>query len=467
MFNTNLFTIKSVFKGLALAASSVFFLAGCDSNDNDPLASSKLRVVHASPDAPKVQLSLNGALFNSGAMYDYGQATAHERRSPGVDALAVEAILPGGTSVTVIGPVDLSIEPDTNYDVFAIGSVGSETLEPFVMSRSDTFDKSQVRISVAHLAEGVPMVDVYATAPGADLEMVSPTGSFSYTETLGPLVVPAGDYQIRVTLTGMKEAVYDSGTLGLPAGADFTIAAVNNTSATTANATSKSPVSLLIVNGDSISTAYSLGDGAELRVGHNSADAPAVDIVVNNNTDMPLVEDLSFPDFTGYVSVPAADYNVKVLEANSTDADEAVINADLSLQNGTIYSVIALNEFAEIEPLVLVDNPRRIATEAKLRVVHGSSLAGEVDIYLTEEGADISAIDPALSNIPFKADSGYLSVAEGTYDVTVTATGSKDAAIEPATIMLSSGGVYTIVARDELDLMGVGVTLLDDFLANQ
>lgn len=119
---------------------------------------------------------------------------------------------------------------------------------------------------------------------------------------------------------------------------------------------------------------------------------------------------------------------------------------------------------ASIEPLILENDTRPVSTEAKLRIVHASPTTGLVDLYLVAPSTDISSVEPNFSDIDFKAETGYLSVAEGDYDVIVTAKGSKTPAIGPATIKLSNGGVYTIMARDNNGGgTPLGVVLADDF----
>ncbi|MDP4944668.1 MAG: DUF4397 domain-containing protein, partial [Alishewanella sp.] len=96
-------------------------------------------------------------------------------------------------------------------------------------------------------------------------------------------------------------------------------------------------------------------------------------------------------------------------------------------------------------------------------VKSGSTLAGPVDIYVTATN-DISAATPAFAAVPFKADTGYVSLAEGTYFVTVTPAGSKTAAIGPLSLDLEANKIYTAVARDGVGLTdNVGLILLDDF----
>ncbi len=420
---------------LILLASAV--LAACGSESNTPQTS--LRVVHASPDAPKVNVLLNGDAVLTEV--DYKQGSGFDQLDRGTYDVTVDAITPGG-DVTVITVADAVLAADTDYSVLAIGKVANNTLEALVITNPRTaVPAGQVRAQVVHGAPDAPPVSVYVTAPGADLAGATALGTFSFGDELGPVEVPAGSYQIRVTLAGNPAAVvYDAGTVALASGANLLLVAVANTT------TGSAPISLLVNDGSTQSELLDVGTPADVRAGHLSPDAPAVDVIVNDDLENPLFNAATYPALTAYESVPPATYNVKVVD----DATQAltVINANLTLAAGVSYSVLAVGPLATIEPLVLTDDRRSIATEARVRIVHGSPAAGNVDIYVAAPGTNISTINPSFANVAFKANTGYVGLTAGTYEVSVTPAGAKTPVAIFATLPIANGDIFTVIARD-------------------
>lgn len=441
---------------------SMLVLTACSSDNDTPLSPpppppppaelTKVQVLHGSPDAPMVNVLIDGNEVLGDV--DYKSGSGILTLNAGTYSVQVDGILPSGPA-PVIGPVDLDFATDTIYTIAAVNNVAA--IEPVVISQPDTpVSAGSARLFVLHGAAAAPQVDVFVTAPGADLTASAPVGTFSFKETIGPAEVTAGDYQVRVTPAGDPAAVvYDSGTLTLNDGDDLTLAAVPNTSGGAA------AISLAALTGAGSAVFLDVNTPTSFQAVHASPDAPDVDVLVDGDV---IVPGLAFPDATGFVEVPGGTYTVAVTVAGNPGA-VAIGPVDLDLETGERYSVFAVDELANIEALVLSDDPRRVATNAKVRIVHASPTAQDVDIYVTAVGADITAEMPTLENIPFKANTGYLALPAGDYDVTVTPTGTKTAAIGPATISIADSGIYTAVARDPLPgAMDFGLILLDDFV---
>lgn len=442
-----------------LAAAALTLLSGCNSDDDpaqaEPVAMTSLKVVHAVSDAPAVKLDGGDRIQVS--RLDFAGSTVQLMLPAGSYNLKADALLPENKTARVIEANGLNLLENLNYTVFVVGSAANASIQPLVVTAPDTpVTAGNARVQVVHAAAAAPAVDIHLTVPETPLAAGTVTATLDFGKNTAPVQVTAGNYRVRITLPGtVSPVLFDSGTVNLAAGADVTVAAINNRFAGTA------PVSLLAVNADgTFADIKDSNSKADVRVVHAVSDAPAVDVLLNNN---PAITALKFPDATGYTSLAPASYNVKV--AANADNSVVVINADLALTAGSYSTVIATGSLTQnnISPLVLTDVPRRIATEAKLRLVHASSLAGNVDIYLTKTN-DISTATASFSNVPFKGDSGYVAVTPGDYVVTVTAAGSKTAAIGPVALSLSGNKIYTAIARDnEGRTAPLGLILLDDF----
>lgn len=448
------------FKLIVASLLAVTVLAACDNNDG--IAVATYRVLHAVPDAPKVNVLVDGVQLLEEV--DYKEGTGFLPDAAGTYSVQVDAIVPGGVA-TVIGPADVPLNADTETSIIAVGNTAAGTIEPFIHSRDvSTVPAGSARAEVLHGAPDAPPVDVYVTAFNADLPSSAKLGdtTISFKDTLGPVDVPAGAYQIRVTLEGRTDPdgiVFDSGEVTLPDGADLLIVAVEATGAGTA------PISLLLWGEDGVvGELLSIETPANLRVVHDSPDTPAVDVVVNGDFANPLIPGILYPEVIpadGYASVPADTYDVVVTD--SATQGLMPIMEQLTVTAGSETTVAAVDFLADVRLLLLADDNRRLATAAKVRLVHGSPSAGLVDIYVTADG-DIANVDANFEDVPFEADTGYVELAEGSYVVTVTGPDSKTPAFTPVPIAVINSGVYTAIVRDAV---GGGapfsVITLDDF----
>ena len=444
-----------------LLACVPVLLASCDDHDHrylyEPQPSgpqASIQFVHASPDAPPVTVLIDGVVAVPNL--DYGRGTGEQPIAATRHSLTIQAQTPG-TPTTVIGPITVDLQQGSDYVIAAAGKVASIAAETFTHVLSSVAADA-TRVQILHAAPAAPTVSVYLTPPGADLASTAPLGTVAFEGALGPIDEPSGTYEIRITPAGAASPVlYDSGTITLAAGADLVITALPNTGPGTA------PITLAAVDAAGDNTTFpAVGTPAEVRVIHDSADAPPVSVLLAGSTAAPLVGSLAFPNFTAYLPLTAGAYGIEVTPASNTA--QVLIDRNWNLAAGSVYSFYALGTLANIDALVTRDDDRRFATQAKLRLIHGSPSAGPVDVYMTAAGAGIAAAYPTFTALTFTADTGFVSFAAGTYDLTVTAAGSKTAAIGPTAITLADDGIYTAVARDAPGGgTPLGLILLDDF----
>ncbi len=411
----------------------------------------QLRALHASPDAPAVNILVDGATALAGVDYAEGSGFLPVAESVRVQ---VEAIVPGGNAVVIDETLDL--EFSTDYTVIAVGDVAAP-IAPLVISNpsSEPIAAGSFRAQVVHAAPAAPPVDVYVTAPGADLATSTPVNPapLAYQGATDRAQVPAGNYQIRVTLAGdPATVVFDSGELALAADADLMIVAVENTGP------GGTPIQLVVLDGTAAAPLLDADTPASVVAVHASPDAPAVDILADVRSTatveaLPLAVNLPFAQACAIPAVPApGEYGLSVTATG--DPTTVALQFDLDVAQADEFTAIVtgyLGSTPAIQPLPLANDTRSVVTEAKLRVTHASPGTGPVDLYLVADGTDLNdaAVVPSFAAVPFTADTGILSIAPGTYDVYVTPAGDKGViAIEVQDLALAGGAVLDVIARD-------------------
>ena len=477
-FNS-LVAVRDIPKGDAVCLGGGTALdSGLDANRNDVLdagevtsteileceATPTVRALHASPDAPAVNIIVNGATALTGVDYSQGSGFV-----PVVEQnnIQVEAITPAGNAIVI--DADIALDYNTEASILAVGTVdpADDGLGVFalpIINPSDSLiTPGFFRAQIVHGSPSAPPVNVYVTALSDDLSMASPVNGvgtpLSFEDFTGQLEVPEGDYQIRIVADGdaTLTPVFDSGEISLAAGADLMIVAIANTGPGT------SAVDLVVLDGTAATKIEDVATPASAIAVHLSPDAPAVDILadVNSTPDvdesLPLVRNVAFGEFCDLNAVPApGDYTISV----AANADNSIVAAQFPLvvDPGTEVTAIVSGfldlNMAGLTPAITalpqVDDRRSVFTETKLRVTHGSPSTGPVDIYLVPAGTVIdNTIAPAFEDVPFGADTGQLSIASGIYDAVVTGADSTTPAIELLGLDFTTGGsVLNVIARD-------------------
>jgi hypothetical protein len=448
--------------------------SGLDTNRNDELDASEvtasdileceatptLRALHASPDAPAVNIWVNSAPALTGVDYTMGSGFGRVVEENNVQ---VEAIIPGVAFPDgVVIDADLAFDYNTETTVIATRNLADNGGVPFPLvitnSSDERITEGYFRAQVVHASPSAPAVDVYVTTPDAELDGSAPVNGvdtpLSFEEFTGRLEVPADTYQIRITPDNDTETIFfDSGPLPLPAGADLMIVAVEN------QGTGTTPVQLVVLDGTTASMLYDTNTPASVVAVHLSPDAPAVDILADATAtpedDMVLLaSEVMYTEFCDIAGVPAP--------------GEYIINVALNEGGAIAYSTDPLNFAKGDEALAIVSgfatpglNPaltdiilpgytRSVLTETKLRITHGSPSTPAVDLYLVERDAGFGA-DPVYSaaGVTFGVDTTQLSVPVGDYDAYIALAGAEEPAVSIEGILDFNGGeVLDIIAAD-------------------
>nr|WP_086938623.1 DUF4397 domain-containing protein [Thaumasiovibrio occultus] len=443
-------------KQLLVGASAIVLLTACNDDDTtttfNATPQSQLQAVHAVYDAPTTQVVVGGQTVLDNL--NFGKTSGYLSLNEGVSVVSVDANLPGNETLRVIDSESLDLFTDKLYTAFVVGTVDdndSFPIEAIVAERSAETSAGMVAAQVVHAASNAPEVDVYVTAPGVAVDAAAPLGTLAYKASSGVAEVAPGDYRIQITLANSQTVVFDSGTVSLPAGA-LTVAAIPNPAGT-------SPVRLIALDGSDTPIAIAdVNETAGVKVGHLAVDVPAVDVSVNGQV---ALEDVVYGNVTDHIELQSGTNALAISLANVADPTLGPLAEDLA--GNADYSAYAIGTLAggDLDLLVFEDDRRGVATAATLNIIHAASRADKVDIYVTADGI-IDNIDPTLTNIPYKANTleaiGSIYLAEGTYKVTVTQAGTKQAAIDGASVTVQNGQAYQAIAVNE-SAGGVGLEL--------
>src|SRR4051794_549086 len=147
---------------------------------------------------------------------------------------------------------------------------------------------------------------------------------------------------------------------------------------------------------------------SRVRGVHASPDAPNVDVLLDNAK---VLSDVPYLASSAYLETSAGDHKLKVNAAGTTTT---AIDADVTLADGTDYTVIASDLVAQLTPIVLQDdNTAPAAGNARVRAIHGAPSAPSVDIYVTAPDADLATATPVLTGVAFGDVADYLEVPAG------------------------------------------------------
>lgn len=396
--------------------------AGAQDTQASPDAT--VRVLHASPGSPAIDVLVNGQAFVKnlafGSVTDYAPLKAGDYK--------VQIVPTGQSPDNAVVSKDITVDAGQAY-IIAVENPLKDIKAEIYKINLDAVKPGKARVRAIHASPDAGKVDIAITGGDKLFTGLSQGDTSDYKD------VDAARYSFDVrgdkdrvlfTATGVEIAegnVYDIFAIGQVG--DKTIALVP------------------MVTSVSRPCAEVLGlktgtpTDACVRVVHASPGSPAIDIYVNGS---PAVSALAFSTATDYIAVPSGD-KVKIqITANKAELNNAIVDKEFSLKAGQAYEFVATGELKDIQATEAQINLTPLPKgQVRLRVIHAATDGGNVDVGVKDSS------DKLFSDIAFRDVTDYKVLKAGEYTFEVKKAGEKDILLSTKT-ELKEGITYDVIA---------------------
>lgn len=182
------------------------------------------------PDGAAIDLAINGSPAFSNVAFE--SVTAYQEYDNRTTSFAVTL---SGTSTT-LATFSFPLAGDQPYTVLVYGTLSAPQLT-MVAEIGNAPSNGNIQVTIFNAAPNVGGIDVYVTAPGADISNVGPNfGNVGYGGTTTSIQFSPGTYQVRIAPQGTKTIIYDSGGSALTPNVALSLIAYARGSGTLVNA---------------------------------------------------------------------------------------------------------------------------------------------------------------------------------------------------------------------------------------
>ncbi|ERH11395.1 MAG: hypothetical protein J07HB67_00402 [halophilic archaeon J07HB67] len=298
----------------------------------------RLRLFHASPDAPAVDVQLVAG-DDTVALFDgvsFGQAPTATVPA-GQYTVEVRGDTADGSG-DVVAAYDLQLTADGGtYSVFATGYLSPESVPDDVtgerefdlqVTRDDGGTRqidaapSQAAFRVAHLSPNAPSVEVFTD------QMIG-VSDLAFGDVSEYRPVTPGGRPVEIRLADDPETAVFGGRIPFESGVDYTVAAVGEVG------DGDFPFEPVVLRDDTSSLDE---DTARVRLVHAVPDAPAVDVVTDDGS---VVFDGVAYGSGVYTELPAGEYSLSVYGDTNANEGEPITTVDVTAEGGGVYTLFA------------------------------------------------------------------------------------------------------------------------------
>jgi hypothetical protein len=404
--------------------------------DEAVTADATIRFVHAVVGGPEVDVLLDGQLLAEAV--PYGAATDYVPIAPGDRVLQV--VPTGQPPDAAIVQQDLGAGPAGAYIFVALGPLNEVEGRIFDVNL-DALTPGMARARLIDATHDTGALDLSIT--GGD-ELFTDVGfgdASDYAEVApGVYSVDLRGEDDRVLGTIADIAInpsraYDLLAIGQLADESVTLLTLE----TTVDPTCAEALSIMGTIDDSC-----------IRLTHAAPDSAGIDVYVNDSV---LAENLEYGTATEFVAVPAGEGRIFDVTATSAPIEEAIIEADFTLDAGQAYEILLTGAPDNLELTITGVDLRPVPEgQARLGAIHVSPDTGSVDIGFAD--------GPTLfEGLEFRGVSEYIAVDEGNYALQVRPAEDQMIILE-SDLEVEAGTVYDVLLVGRSDNQSVDLVVL-------
>ena len=407
--------------GLLLALLPVSSVPGAAQDAAE--ADATLRVVHASPGAPEVDVLIDGQPLMEGVAYgtasQYAAITPEEHR--------IQVVPTGQTADAAVVDETIGAEPGRAYLVAVFGLLNDIGGAVYDVDLSE-IEPGNARVRLLNLSPDAGELDLLETGGDEWFGNVALGDASDYRDVApGTYSADVRGEDDRVLQTVAELAfeetrVYDVVALGQIADDTLEIQSlITNVSPPCAE--------VLGIEG--------AGSDACIRIVHAAPDTPPVDVYVN---DAQVAQNLEFGTATEYAVVPSGTGRGVRVTPTGAPVEEAIIDWSFDLEAGQAYEMLATGAADNLELNITGTDLRPVAEgQARLRVYHASPDAGAVDVGVAGQEENL------FEGVDFRTATEYIVLDAGDYPIEVRPGGEDLTVALQADVPVDEGVTYDLI----------------------
>ena len=354
---------RILFTASCLAA---LVLIGCGKSGGGSGGNAQIRVFNAFLEAPALNVTVAGTVLSPSLPFQ--GLTQYQGVNSGSQTFTVTVV---GSTVPLVNATT-TIGSGANYSYIVYGpstAVGALlAVDGFTDPGSGFF-----AVRAINAAAGAGPIDVYLTAPGADLTNAAPVlSNVTYGSVTNFLSVATGaTFEIRITPTGTKQIIYDSTPKAFPERSGTAIVAYSKGGGTLVN--------VALLNSDGAGTG-SIADSltAQYKVINASLVTSALNVFVDGSLQL---SNIPYTGVSNYQQTSSGTHTITVQAQATPGANLLAITPNLSAATDT--SIPLVGTAGALTGVVLNDDNLPPATgSAGVRFVNTSASIASVDVFV-------------------------------------------------------------------------------------